>query len=160
MSDPKVFLNGKPVEHPHEDHHHVTPVWQFTAVFIALLFLTILTYAVSFAGLGPASLPVAMAVAICKGSLVVLFFMHLAYEDRFYAFVFVVSLIFIAIFFTFTLFDMSTTDELNEEAGIEFQRHVMDQAEALENPPEPPAAEGHGAAEGEAKAEGEHGGGH
>ena len=92
-SEPKVFLNGKPVEHPHEDHHHVSPVWEFTAVFIALVCLTILTYAVSFAGLGSASLPVAMVVAFIKASLVVGYFMHLKYEDRFYAFIFLVTLI-------------------------------------------------------------------
>ncbi|MCA9683845.1 MAG: cytochrome C oxidase subunit IV family protein [Myxococcales bacterium] len=128
-SEPKVFLNGKPVEHPHEDHHHVSPVWEFTAVFIALVCLTILTYAVSFAGLGSASLPVAMVVAFIKASLVVGYFMHLKYEDRFYAFIFLVTLIFVSIFFTFTLFDMSTTDDLNDEAGIEYKRHVEDSAE-------------------------------
>lgn len=134
-SDPKhntVYLNGKPVENPHEDHHHVSPVWQFTAVFIALLFLTILTYLVSFAGLGPFSLPVAMIIAITKGTLVVLFFMHLYYEDRFYGFVFMTCLMFIAIFFAFTLFDMGTGDELNHEGGIEFKKGVDDTAREAE----------------------------
>lgn len=152
MSDSKVYLNGKPVEHPHEDHHHVSPVWEFTAVFIALLFLTILTYAVSFAGLGAASLPVAMIVAVVKGSLVVGYFMHLKYEDRFYAFIFLCTVIFISIFFTFTLFDMKTTDELNDEAGIEFKRGVENRADEAEQaikrangelPPEEPAAAHH-----------------
>ena len=127
-----VYLNGKLVENPHEDHHHVTPIWQFTAVFVGLLILTILTYLVSFAGLGPFSLPVAMIIASMKASLVVLFFMHLLYEDRFYMFVFVTSLLFVSIFFTFTLFDMNTTDELNEEAGIEFYKQINDRAEAAD----------------------------
>lgn len=147
-----VYLNGKLVENPHEDHHHVTPVWQFTAVFVALLFLTVLTYLVSFAGLGPFSLPVAMIIAAAKASLVVLFFMHLLYEDRFYMFVFATSLFFVAVFFTFTLFDMSTTDDLNEEAGIEFYKQEQDRAEALAAPEPAPAAD-HGG-------EGEHAAGH
>lgn len=147
-----VYLNGKLVENPHEDHHHVTPVWQFTAVFVALLFLTVLTYLVSFAGLGPFSLPVAMIIAGAKASLVVLFFMHLLYEDRFYMFVFATSLFFVAVFFTFTLFDMSTTDDLNEEAGIEFYKQEQDRAEALAAPEPAPAAD-HGG-------EGEHAAGH
>ena len=130
-----VYLNGKPVENPHEDHHHVSPVWQFTLVFVALLILTIVTYLVSFAGLGPFSLPVAMIIAGMKGTLVVLFFMHLFYEDRFYAFVFCTSLLFIAIFFTFTLFDMASTDNLNEESGIEFKRGIEDAAERAEAEP-------------------------
>ena len=128
-----VYLNGKLVENPHEDHHHVSPVWEFSLVFGALLVLTILTYLVSFAGLGPASLPVAMLIAFIKGSLVVGFFMHLKYEDRFYAFLFCTTLLFVTIFFTFVLFDMKTTAELNEEAGIEYKRHIEDSAEAAEN---------------------------
>ena len=144
-----VYLNGKLVENPHEDHHHVTPIWQFTAVFVALLILTILTYLVSFAGLGPFSLPVAMIIATAKGALVVLFFMHLLYEDRFYMFCFATSLLFVSIFFTFTLFDMSSTDELNEEGGIEFLKLEQDRAEAA-TAPEPAPAEEHG---------GDHGGG-
>ncbi len=132
-SNGSVYLNGKLVENPHEDHHHVSPVWVFTAVFVTLLFLTILTYLVSFAGLGSASLPVAMIVAVIKGSLVVGYFMHLKYEDRFYAFVFMVTFLFVGIFFTFTLFDISTTDDLNEEAGIHYKRGVEDSAEAAEN---------------------------
>lgn len=132
-SNGTVYLNGKLVENPHEDHHHVSPVWQFTAVFVTLLFLTILTYLVSFAGLGAASLPVAMTVASVKALLVIGYFMHLKYEDRFYAFVFLTTFLFVGIFFTFTLFDMNTTDDLNEEAGIEYKRHVEDASEAAEN---------------------------
>ncbi len=123
-----VYLNGKLVEHPHEDHHHVSPVWQFTAVFIVLLFLTILTYLVSFAGLGAASLPVAMFVATIKASLVIAFFMHLFYEDRTFAFLFMTCFIFVAIFFTFVLFDMNATDAMNEEGGIQYKKSVEDDA--------------------------------
>jgi cytochrome c oxidase subunit 4 len=128
-----VYLNGKLVENPHEDHHHVSPVWEFSIVFAALLFLTILTYVVSFAGLGPAALPVAMLIAFIKGSLVVGFFMHLKYEDRFYAFLLCVTILFVTIFFSFVLFDMKTTAALNEETGIEYKRHVEDSAEKAES---------------------------
>ncbi|NJK32018.1 MAG: caa(3)-type oxidase subunit IV, partial [Deltaproteobacteria bacterium] len=130
-----VYLNGKPVENPHEDHHHVSPVWQFTVVYVALLILTIITYLVSFIGLGPASLPVAMTVATIKAALVVGYFMHLKYEDRFYSFLFLSSLFFVAIFFTFVLFDMEKTDAINEEGGIEWKRRVEDRAEAAANAP-------------------------
>jgi cytochrome c oxidase subunit 4 len=128
-----VYLNGKLVENPHEDHHHVSPVWEFSIVFGALLILTILTYLVSFAGLGPASLPVAMFIAFIKGSLVVGFFMHLKYEDRFYAFLLCTTILFVTIFFTFVLFDMKTTAALNEEAGIEYKRHIEDSAERADS---------------------------
>lgn len=156
-TEPLVFLNGKPVENPHEDHHHVSPVWEFTAVFVTLLFLTILTYLVSFAGLGPWSLPVAMLIAFMKGSLVVLFFMHLYYEDRFYAFVFSVTILFVAIFFGYTLFDMNTSDDLNEEAGIHWKKGVEDASEAAESAAAMKAAQ---AAQAAASGGGGGGGGH
>lgn len=141
-----VYLNGKLVENPHEDHHHVSPVWEFTAVFLVLLFLTIMTYLVSFAGLGPWSLPVAMLIALTKGTLVVLYFMHLKYEDRFYAFVFSVTILFVSIFFTFVLFDMSTTGELNDEGAIQWKKAVEDAAEAADNAAAKAAAEAAGGA--------------
>lgn len=128
-----VYLNGKLVENPHEDHHHISSVAEFTFVFVALLFLTIITYLVSFAGLGPWSLPVAMAIALTKGSLVVLYFMHLKYEDRFYGFVFCVTILFVSIFFLVTLYDMQVTGELNDEGKIEYKKSVEDTAEAAEN---------------------------
>jgi cytochrome c oxidase subunit 4 len=141
-----VYLNGKLVENPHEDHHHISPVWEFTVVFAILLFLTILTYLVSFAGLGPWALPVAMVIAFTKGTLVVLYFMHLKYEDRFYAFLFCVTILFVSIFFTFVLFDMKTTGELNDEGGIQWKKAVEDSAEAAENAAAMKAAGGGAAA--------------
>ncbi len=113
-----VFLNGKRVENPHESHHHISPVIVYVAVFAALLVLTGLTYAVSFANLGPGSLPVAMLVATMKASLVVAFFMHLAYEDRFYLFMFLTSLVLIALFFGFVLFDVNAAGALNDEQAV------------------------------------------
>ena len=117
-----VFLNGKRVEIPHESHHHISPVIVYVAVFGALLVLTGLTYAVSFANLGPGSLPVAMLVATMKASLVVAFFMHLAYEDRFYLFMFLTSLVLIALFFGFVLFDVNAAGALNDEQAVGMPR--------------------------------------
>ena len=74
-----------------------------------------------------------MLIAFTKGSLVVGYFMHLKYEDRFYAFLFCVTILFVTIFFTFVLFDMKTSAVLNEEAGIEYKRHVEDSAEKAES---------------------------
>lgn len=130
-----VFLNGKPVENPKESYHHVTPKHVYVGVFVALLVLTGITYLVSYADLGPASLPVAMFVATIKASLVVGFFMHLKYEDRVFAFMFATSLIFVAIFFMVTLFDISKSGELNPEASVEYKRSVDDTAEAALAPP-------------------------
>lgn len=117
-----VFLNGKPVENPHEDHHHVSPKPLYVGIFLALVFLTALTYAVSFAGLGPASLPVAMIVAGVKASLVVGFFMHLKYEDRFFAFIFGTGLFLIALFFGFILMDIEASGGVNDGSAVGIPR--------------------------------------
>src|SRR5690606_9144126 len=105
----------------------------------ALLVLTAITYLVSYADLGPASLPVAMVVATIKASLVVGFFMHLKYEDRTFAFMFITSLAFVGIFFSVILFDIHKSGELNEEASVEYKRSVDDTAERVANPPAAPA---------------------
>lgn len=135
-----VFLNGKRVENPHESHHHISPVIVYVAVFGALLVLTGITYAVSFADLGPGSLPVAMIVASMKASLVVAFFMHLAYEDRFYLFIFLTSLVLIALFFGFVLFDVDSAGALNDEAAVGVPR-VEEALKAAETAPVGEAAE-------------------
>lgn len=135
MESQEVYLNGKVVEHPHESHHHVSPMVMYVGVFVALLFLTVLTYAVSFANLGPMSLLVAMAVATVKASLVIAFFMHLAFEDRFYLFIFLAAFVGIAIFFGFTLFDISAAKDLNDGTELGVPRIEADVA-ATETQPE------------------------
>lgn len=111
----KTYLNGQPVEHFHESHEHVSPMSTYNKVIGALFVLTGLTYAVSFADLGPASLTVAMLVALVKASLVVAYFMHLKYDDKYHLFVFLGTIIFVGIFFGFTMFDLNARDELNDE---------------------------------------------
>jgi len=111
----KVYSNGNPVEHPHELHEHVSPISLYNKIIGALFVLTALTYAVSFASLGPASLMVAMLVATVKAALVVGYFMHLKYDEKYHLFVFLGTVIFVAIFFGFTLFDMEARSRLNDE---------------------------------------------
>ena len=110
-----TYLNGKEIENPVEVHEHVSPVSLYVKILLALFFLTGMTYAVSFADLGPLSLPVAMLVAMIKASLVIAFFMHLKYDDRYNLFIFLGTLIFIGIFFGFTIFDLKARDALNDE---------------------------------------------
>jgi caa(3)-type oxidase subunit IV len=79
------------------------------------LVLTGVTFLVSFADLGAASLTVAMFVAVIKASLVVGYFMHLKYDDRFHLFIFLGTIIFVGLFFGFTLFDLASRDAINDE---------------------------------------------
>lgn len=116
----RLFLHGKPVDDFIENHEHVSPTSMYVKILGALFVLTALTYAVSFADLGPASLPVAMFVAFIKASLVCLYFMHLKYDDRYHVFVFLSTLLFVGIFFMFTMFDLASRDRLNEQQGTFF----------------------------------------
>ncbi|MCA9705722.1 MAG: cytochrome C oxidase subunit IV family protein [Myxococcales bacterium] len=155
----KLHLHGKPLEDYDEVHEHISPLKTYMAVFGALLVLTGLTYAVSYMSLGPASLPVAMIVAVAKASLVCMYFMHLKYDDRYHVFVFLSTLIFVGIFFTFTIFDLQSRARLNDEQGTFFLK------EYDREPPPPPVVKEHGGehgaegaeAHGEGKAEGAEG---
>jgi cytochrome c oxidase subunit IV len=53
----------------------------YFTVWAVLMCLTALTAAVSYVNLGAMSPVVALLIATCKGSLVVLFFMHAKYVD-------------------------------------------------------------------------------
>ena len=60
-----------------EKHHHIIPIQTYLKVFGALMFLTVLTVAVTYVDLGSFNIVLAMLIAIVKSALVLLFFMHL-----------------------------------------------------------------------------------
>jgi cytochrome c oxidase subunit 4 len=159
----KTYFQGKPVDDYIELHEHVSPVSAYLKVLFALFFLTALTYAVSFASLGKASLPVAMLVAFFKAALVCMYFMHLRYDAKYHVFIFVSTLLFVGFFFTFTLFDLNVRDRLVEEQDTFFRRNDGDWSdEQYLKTPRPAAAGaedekaegGDAPADGEGKAEG------
>src|SRR2546426_7105466 len=61
---------------------HVTPVRTYALVFGALLVLTAITTWVGTLELGPLNNIAALTIAVTKGVLVVLFFMHARYGSR------------------------------------------------------------------------------
>ena len=92
---------------------HVSPLSLYFKVFGSLLFLTVVTVGVSYAGLPPTlSIIVAMAVASFKAFLVCTWFMHLAHDKAFNILFFLSAFWFIAIFFTFTMFDLGSRDRI------------------------------------------------
>jgi cytochrome c oxidase subunit IV len=94
-----------------EAHHglgHVVPLKLLFAVWGALMCLTILTTEaarVDFGGQG--NLIVAMIIATTKASLVIVFFMHLRWDRRFHAMVFLSGLLFVILFIGLALTDRS-----------------------------------------------------
>lgn len=61
--------------------HHVVPTRNYVTIFLILMVLTATTVAVTFVDLGPLNLIIALAIAVTKATLVVLFFMHVKYSS-------------------------------------------------------------------------------
>jgi cytochrome c oxidase subunit 4 len=89
-------------------HHHVSSTAMFTRVLLALLFLTIITVAVSRVDFGSANMLIAMAIASVKASLVIAFFMHVKWDTAINKIVFLSSFLFLSLLFVFTLADQAT----------------------------------------------------
>ena len=100
--------------HGHGDGEpHVLPLSVYFAVWGALVVLTAVTVAVSRFDFGSANTVIAMLVATVKGSLVALFFMHLFYDNKLNLIILVASLVFVSIFFTPVLIDLSSRGALD-----------------------------------------------
>lgn len=130
----------------HADHHpHITPLWVYFAVISTLLFLTVVTVAVAQVDLGEVmNLIVAMAVATVKASLVAFIFMHLLFDNKFYTYLLVASLVFLSVFITFCLFDTMRRHEVRPEVAkpIAVEADMYTELRAI-------AAEGHHAEHGD-----------
>ena len=61
--------------------HHVVPKSTYIIVFVWLLVLLVLTVGAAQVDLGAWNVPVALAIAIMKAVLIVLFFMHVRYSS-------------------------------------------------------------------------------
>ena len=84
---------------------HISPKSTYYGIFAALMVLTGVTIAVAYVHLGQLNFPVALAIAITKASLVVLFFMHVKYSSRLVKMVVGMALFFLLIMFTLTMTD-------------------------------------------------------
>jgi len=87
---------------------HVVPVRVYVGIFLALLVLTALTTGVAFVNLGPWNTVVALAIAVAKMMLVVLFFMHVRSSSSLTRIVILAGFFWLAILIAFTLTDVST----------------------------------------------------
>lgn len=113
--------------------HHVLPMKVYYGVFGALMVLTVITVGVSYLHLPPtASIFAAMVVAIVKAALVAGYFMHLKYDDKFHAMVFGISILFLVLFFAFTLIDLDTRSVVKIEEGNFYKVHEAQLAADME----------------------------
>ena len=61
---------------------HIVPTKVYYGIFGILMFCTYLTVQIAFFDLGPLNVVAALAIAVFKATLVVLFFMHVKYSTK------------------------------------------------------------------------------
>lgn len=96
---------------------HVVSLKLYFAIFGALMVLTALTVWVAFIDLGAMNTVVALAVAVTKATLVILFFMHVKYSTRLTWLVVASGFFFLAIMLAFTMADMVSRGWLGTPGG-------------------------------------------
>ena len=84
---------------------HVVPVRIYVAVFLTLLALTAVTVWAAGRDFGALNTVVALAIAVTKASLVVLFFMHVKYGTPLVKLAVLSALVFLGLLMTITLSD-------------------------------------------------------
>jgi cytochrome c oxidase subunit 4 len=94
---------------------HVVPVATYVAVFLALIVLTVVTVLASRLDLGPFNTPVALAIAVTKALLVILFFMHVKYSPRLIGLVVAAAFFWLFHMIAGTAADYLTRDRINAQ---------------------------------------------
>ncbi len=147
-------------DHGHDDgavHAHISDTKFLVGIFSALIFLTVVTVAISRVDLGPANSFVAIFVATVKASLVATFFMHLRHDKPFNSVIFVMSFVFLGIFLVYSLNDLDTRGWIDRSNGTRIYERS---GEVAPGGFTPRGEMGHGAPGGHgAPAEGAHGAG-
>jgi cytochrome c oxidase subunit 4 len=87
---------------------HIVPTKIYIGIFVALLLLTALTTGIAFVDLGAFNTVAALAIAVVKMLLVVLFFMHVKYSSGLTKVFILAGVLFFAILVTLTLADELT----------------------------------------------------
>lgn len=108
----------------HDSSHHIIPTKILNNTFYALLALTLFTVASSriiaanHDMLSWLSIPLAIAIAVVKTSLVVLFFMGIKYDKPINGVIAGLMALFVVIFLTFTLLDTTTRTNFNSRFAV------------------------------------------
>lgn len=106
-------------------HHHILPLAVYFTIAGILFVLTAVTVAVSYYDFGVFNLFVALTIAVVKGTLVALYFMHLKYDNKLYGTILVISLIFLGIFIGLTMMDTMYRGEIESVEGPSINKHAI-----------------------------------
>ena len=88
--------------------NHIIGFKTYSSVLISLLALTALTVGVAQIDFGALNAFLAMLIATVKAGLVLLYFMHLKYDDKLYWLVFGSAVFFVIVLFLFSKLDIIT----------------------------------------------------
>jgi cytochrome c oxidase subunit 4 len=91
---------------------HIASKSSYFMVFLVLMVGTAITVAVTYVDLGILNLTVALAIAVTKAMLVILFFMHLKYSPKLYKVTFGAGFFFFLILVVITLSDYLTRGQM------------------------------------------------
>ncbi len=132
-----------------EHHHHILPFRLYMIVGGALILLTLLTVGIFYVDFGPFNIVVAMVIAIAKASLVVLYFMHLRWDNKIYAAIFILSIVMLGAFVALTAVDFFDREIVTEGHNIPITNQAdLDAIRAVRIPdyegPTGYGADGHG----------------
>ena len=110
-------MSAAAADHHEDDHHglsHVAPIKVLTATGSTLLVFTVVTVLATKVDFGAnINFAIAMAIAVLKATLVILFFMHLKYDRLFHTVVFVGAILAASLFVGFTLMDSNQYQQTN-----------------------------------------------
>src|SRR5580704_7975560 len=95
-------------EHTDESVGHIVPVSLYVLIWAVLMVFTAITVFAARLELHVFNIIVALAIATFKGTLVVLFFMHLRYSTKLTMITVVASLFFLLIMFSLSMTDYLT----------------------------------------------------
>lgn len=119
-------------------HHHIIPQKTLLKVFGWLVFLTVLTVLTArYLDLGPFNVPLALAIAGTKATLVVSVFMALKYDKQVNVLVFVVGTLFVVVFLAHTLFDTLWRGDLGNVGRMTIQDEARIEEQLREREPRP-----------------------
>jgi cytochrome c oxidase subunit 4 len=91
---------------PESHEHHIISTRTYSMVFLALIIGTVITVWVAGFDFGAWNMVIAMLVATAKASLVLLYFMHLKYDNMLNRTIFLSAFFFLLLLFAFSMGDI------------------------------------------------------
>jgi len=113
---------------------HTHSVYLYWGVFFILVFLTVATVYLAGFDFGSLNVVVTLLIAGTKAALVMGIFMHLYFDNKFFAVIAACSLVFLSLFMFFPLYDMETRGDLDAANRMYLPRDERVHQYELKNP--------------------------